>query len=252
MIEGLDVFRAHFADFTDQYVLIGGAACDLWFEEAAVDFRATRDLDLVLTLETEAPAFGRRFWEFVRDGGYESFIQTDGKMRFFRFLRPKTPGFPSMLELFSQNAIEGMAADQRITPLPLGDDISSLSAILLNADYIELLHQGRGVVSGISVLSAPCLIPFKARAWLDLTARKAAGERVDGDDIRKHRNDILRLVTLLREHETVALPQGVKHDMTAFLEALETTPPDRSALKTFGLGTLTFPEILQILRATYL
>ena len=65
MIEGLDVFRAHFADFTDQYVLIGGAACDIWFEEAAVDFRATRDLDLVLTLETEAPAFGRRFWEFV-------------------------------------------------------------------------------------------------------------------------------------------------------------------------------------------
>jgi len=53
MIEGIDVFRTHFADFTDQYVLIGGAACDLWFEEAATEFRATRDLDLVLTLETD-------------------------------------------------------------------------------------------------------------------------------------------------------------------------------------------------------
>jgi len=29
MVKGLDLFRDHFRDFTDRYVLIGGTACDL-------------------------------------------------------------------------------------------------------------------------------------------------------------------------------------------------------------------------------
>lgn len=51
MVRGLDVFRRHFADFTDRYVLIGGVAATLAMEEAGLDFRATKDLDLVLIIE---------------------------------------------------------------------------------------------------------------------------------------------------------------------------------------------------------
>ena len=29
MVKGLDIFYDYFAEFTDQYVLIGGAACDI-------------------------------------------------------------------------------------------------------------------------------------------------------------------------------------------------------------------------------
>ena len=32
MVKGLDTFRKYFADYEDQYVLIGGAACDILFE----------------------------------------------------------------------------------------------------------------------------------------------------------------------------------------------------------------------------
>ena len=32
MVKGLDRFRDYFRDFTDQYILIGGAACDISFE----------------------------------------------------------------------------------------------------------------------------------------------------------------------------------------------------------------------------
>ena len=36
-----------------------------------------------------------------------------------------------------------------------------------------------------------CLIALKARAWLDLSGRKAAGEANVADvDIKKHRNDV--------------------------------------------------------------
>ena len=35
------------------------------------------------------------------------------------------------------------------------------------------------MVDGIPVLSPTCLIPFKAKAWLDLKERKLNGEQVD-------------------------------------------------------------------------
>jgi hypothetical protein len=31
MVKGLDFFEKYFAEYTDQYVLIGGAACDIFF-----------------------------------------------------------------------------------------------------------------------------------------------------------------------------------------------------------------------------
>ena len=49
MVKGLDTFRRYFADYEEQYVLIGGAACDILFESNEVNFRATRDLDMVLS-----------------------------------------------------------------------------------------------------------------------------------------------------------------------------------------------------------
>ena len=44
MVKGLDTFWKYFADYEEQYVLIGGAACDILFENNEVNFRATRDL----------------------------------------------------------------------------------------------------------------------------------------------------------------------------------------------------------------
>jgi len=51
MVKGLEKFRQHFRSFPGQYVLIGGAACDLLMEEAGLEFRATKDLDIVLIVE---------------------------------------------------------------------------------------------------------------------------------------------------------------------------------------------------------
>ena len=48
------------------------------------------------------------------------------------------------------------------------------------------MKQGKVVVDGVTVLDAAYLIPFKARAWMDLTDRKVAGEHVDSKNIKKH------------------------------------------------------------------
>jgi hypothetical protein len=54
--------------------------------------------------------------------------------------------------------------------LTIDDDISSLSAILLDEEYYDFLKSGVVVVEGVPVLDAPYMIPFKAKA------RKNAGQ----------------------------------------------------------------------------
>lgn len=51
MVKGLDTFWKYFADYEEQYVLIGGAACDILFESNEVNFRATRDQKVLLLLK---------------------------------------------------------------------------------------------------------------------------------------------------------------------------------------------------------
>ena len=69
MVKGIERFRDYFQDFTDEYVLIGGAACDISFKNNNADFRATKDLDIVLIVEALTSGFGERFWKFIQDGG---------------------------------------------------------------------------------------------------------------------------------------------------------------------------------------
>ena len=137
MIKGLEIFKAFFRDFQDQYVLIGGAACDIVFNEANLTFRATKDLDVVLIVEAITPDFGRRFWDFVREGGYENRAKSNGMPQFYRFDKPKAPEYPYMIELFARSDSVFDNETLGCRPLHLGDEISSLSAILLNNDYLD-------------------------------------------------------------------------------------------------------------------
>lgn len=61
MVKGLNTFQKYFAEYENQYVLIGGAACDIVFESNDASFRATRDLDMVLIIEALTPEFGPKF-----------------------------------------------------------------------------------------------------------------------------------------------------------------------------------------------
>lgn len=104
MVKGLEVFRQHFRDYADHYVLIGGAACDIVMTSAGLTFRATKDLDIVLYLEALDAEFVRVFWEFVRAGGYEIQKKSTGERQFYRFQKPANADYPFMLELFSRQS----------------------------------------------------------------------------------------------------------------------------------------------------
>lgn len=95
MICGIDIFRERFRDFSGSMVLIGGAACDDWFSRVGLQFRATKDLDVVLLLEAVNPGFVAAMRKFIGDGGYE-IRQRGGEGRRFSTVSPnrRIPGFP--------------------------------------------------------------------------------------------------------------------------------------------------------------
>ena len=136
-----------------------------------------------------------------------------------------------MIELFSRRAEAiNLPEDAVLTPLPMEDDISSLSAILLDDDYYQLVRSGTVVVSGVNVLDAAYLIPFKAKAWLDLTQKKATGQAVDSKNIRKHKNDVFRLSALLGPQSYVKVSENVLADLRAFLDAMRNEDVDMKQL----------------------
>ncbi|MEF2953087.1 hypothetical protein [Blautia sp.] len=234
MVKGLDVFRKYFADYEEQYVLIGGAACDILFESNEVNFRATRDLDMVLIIEALTPEFGEKFWNFIVAGRYRNKATNGRKTQFYRFDKPEEDSFPKMIELFCRSDFK-LENAEGITPIHIDDEISSLSAILLDDDYYKILLDGKVVRNGLSVLRPEYIILFKAKAYLDLKQRKETGGTVDSNDIKKHKRDILRIAAELMLEKAMDLPVSVNEDIHVFLASLEQEPFDQSSLKMYGL-----------------
>lgn len=246
MVKGIDVFRKYFEEFSDQYVLIGGVACDIMFAENEVDFRATKDMDIVLLVEAQTKEFGHKFWQFINEGGYENRLRGDGKAQFYRFDKPKKVGYPTMIELFARtNNI--ICDDNRFTSIHIDDAIYSLSAILLDDVYYQILIDGRVVIEGISVLKPTWIVPLKVKAWLDLREKAKIEHRIDSRDIKKHKNDILRMVSEL-VLEPCELPEKIKQDMRQFVDELQVT---QTELKNLHITGVYEDEIKQILKEIY-
>jgi hypothetical protein len=219
VIIGLEKFKEHFTGYNNYFVLIGGTACTILFDELGIGFRATKDLDIVLCVEAISAEFSRHFWRFIEEGGYESRQKSTGDKIFYRFEKPARSDFPYILELFSRIPDDvTFSGDGTITPIPFSDEAASLSAILLDENYYQLILEGKVQIDGFSVVKASHLIALKARAWLDLSSRRDRGEGVDSRDIKKHKNDVFRLSQLLDEDFTINLPEKVKSDIKIFLE----------------------------------
>lgn len=249
MVKGFESFKAWFQGYEEQYTIIGGTACDILMAEEGMNFRATKDIDLVLIVEAMTADFGRRFWGYILEAEYQHCNKSTGVPQFYRFSQPKSDAYPTMIELFSRrvDAID-LPDDAVLTPLPIDEDISSLSAILLDDDYYSFLRSGRVQVDGVTVLGPEYLIPFKAKAWLDLSERKSKGEQVDSKNVKKHRNDVFRLTDLIDPEQRIATPETVWQDMNKFIEAMH---KDQVDLKQLGIVGRKQEDILEELLRVY-
>ena len=253
MVGGLPIFRKHFAGYEDSFVLIGGVACDEWFTHLHRRFRATEDIDMVLILGGDQPRFFKHFWAFVKEAGYEVRLKADGKKTLYGFEKPRSLDSPKVIELFSNAPMEiEPFPGQRIIPIPAGEEVSSLSAILMDEDYYRFLMGQRDLVDDLPLIKPAGLIVLKAKAWLDLSARRAAGDKsVDEDDVNKHRSDVFRLASILPVGESIELPTALAADLGRFLAAFPATAPEWPAilqsLKSSGIR-MAADDLLRTLR----
>jgi hypothetical protein len=250
MIRGLDLFREHFAEHRKAFVLIGGVACHEWLAMQGLEFRATKDMDMVLIVEVLDAAFVMRFWEFVEAGKYRDRFKADDGRQLYRFDKPENEAYPSMIEIFSRKPSDvDLAEGQQIVPVKLDADSASLSAILLDDAYYGLIRQQHHEEKNLPFANPSALIPLKARAYLDLIERAAKGEKVKTDDIAKHRTDVFRIAGTLPDEAGPALPGSIQEDLKKFLAEF---PPEnkeqwnaiRSGLKTTFGATKIEPERL--------
>ena len=215
----INSFIEKFKDYADCYTVIGGTACDILMTEAGTDFRATKDIDMILIMEARYKEFAHIFWEFIMEGGYRFGWKNSEKAHFYRFTEPRS-GYPAMIELFSREPNYINFIPDGIIPIHIDEDTSSLSAILLNDDYYKFMLTGRRVVSGISVLDTEHLIPFKMYAWLDLKDKKARGEHVNERDLKKHKYDVFRLLQIARRDNKIETNGIVRVNIIRFMEEI--------------------------------
>lgn len=249
MVVGLNRFAEHFSGYEDRYVLIGGAATFVALDAAALDFRVTKDLDIVLCLEALDTEFARAFWDFVHAGGYEIAEKSSGGPVLYRFKQPRDSAYPEMIELLARTPDLIVPPVQwHLAPIPISGDVSSLSAILIDDDYYRLVMDGRRTDAGVTVLPPTHLIPLKAKAWLDLTERRASGKTVQSGDIKKHRNDIVRLSQLIPPEELVSLPERIKIDTDNFIAQALWDGPEPKAVGVIGM---TLADVRALLAGVY-
>jgi hypothetical protein len=223
-MEGLDKFREAFADFTDNYVIIGGTACDITMTNTVMRPRATHDIDMIVIVENMTTAYAERFWQFIREAGYrpEKRKQEVGeptKYEMYRFLDGKA-GYPEMIELLSRHPdILGEPRGLVIEPIPTGEDISSLSAIIMDDDYYHFTITHSRLTDGIRHADSAALIALKARAYLNLLIEKSEGKHVNTKDIKKHRSDVFKNVVILEDAEIVA-PQSIVNCIKEFVASI--------------------------------
>jgi len=250
MVTGMDTFKEHFQGYEDCYTIIGGTACDILMEEADLAFRATNDIDMIVLIENRFEEFASLFWKYIESGGYRCGWKSSPELHFYRFTDPYQQTYPTMIELFSRHP-DFILKDEgaEITPLPVSDEISSLSAILLDDDYYRFMIDGRREVDGISILDADHLIPFKAKAHLDLGRRKRAGEHVNERDYRKHKNDVFRLYSIIEPGKEIPLPESIRIDMSRFLTEMES---EDIALDMLGLAGTDKYEIISAMRRKFI
>ncbi|HLV30828.1 MAG TPA: hypothetical protein VKY57_04595 [Chitinispirillaceae bacterium] len=245
-ITGLDIFKNHFIEHKHKYVLIGGSACYLNLQEQGLGFgRTTKDLDIVLLLDVDRvdAEFTNALWQFVEIGEYK-IKQRSGKPVFYRFENPQNKTFPAMIELFSRK-LESLTlhGDSVCTPIPAEDELSSLSAILLNDDYYNLITDNCKTVNDIQIVTPECLIALKAKAFLDLSERNA-----DTNKIKKHKNDVFRLAPTLIEENRCVVPETITNDLKRFIDAMKTEPID---LKILNVNVGTKNQILDVICKIY-
>ncbi len=240
MVYGIEKFKEAFAAFQDNYVVIGGTACDVVLAGSTMRARATVDIDMIIVVERLTPQFVDAFWKFIFEGGYKNGKRKCGEDKepvyeLYRFTEPKD-GYPVQIELLARhsNAL-GEPTGFHIEPLPTDEEQYSLSAIILDDDYYNLTVSNSELVDGLKVASPLALIGLKEKAFLNLTTERKNGKNVNTKDITKHRNDVLKLAAIVTPVPYLC-SSGIYNANREYVEHIRAMMPSQSLRDALGVN----------------
>lgn len=248
MIQGITNFTKYFKEYENDYVVIGGLATAMVMNDLGFTARATKDIDLVV-IAKDNEEFIKRLLSFIDMAGYKTKQKTihDTKHNLFRFLDSDDKEYPEQIELFAIHTSDSqIVKDSHIIPIQTPEYYDYLSAILLDTDYFNLLKQHTTNIEGLHVATPEVLIPLKIHAYLNLTKSQS-------QDSKKHLTDIVKLITLLDEEESIILTAKPKNDFLEFLPVFEELDENRikNILKSAGVGKIEKETILNLLKNVY-
>lgn len=254
MVGGLDKFREAFADFTDNFVIIGGTACDEVLSGTIMRPRPTLDIDIIVIVENMSFEFANAFWRFISEGGYRPGVRknSDNSPKYVLYSFDNgAVGYPMKIELLSRhNEVFTNAAHTE--PLPIDGEVSSLSAIILDEPYYNLTVRNSFISNGLRYASPVALAALKARAYLNLLAERASGHHVNSKDILKHRNDVLKLTATMTPGQTAEVGREVIDTVNEFANGLLATLPNQSLSDALRANDATLRLYLETLPTFYI
>lgn len=121
----------------------------------------------------------------------------------------------------------------------------------MNDEYYNFTMEHSHTLEAIRLANTESLVCLKAKAYLDLTQRKANSEAIDEKNIRKHRSDIFRLAATLGEDVLFELPVGIQTDLNLFGKMISQSIPDKAFFKSVGLLNINPEEVFQRLCSVF-
>ena len=255
-MQGLDKFREYMSGFRSHYVVIGGMATVLTLEERNLPARATKDVDMIIICQPETKLYMKRFWEFIKAGGYKLWKpdeKEDMRPCFYRFIKPESREFPAQIELFSKvpEYVE-VPEDVHIVHIPMEGYTSSFSAIIMDEAYYDFAISHSEIVDDIRILKPEALIVLKAVAYVENLRRKEAGMKVDQRDIDKHKKDVYRQAYVFDGSERFEVNETIKEQLRAFVNEVEKSPIDgKNMFRGQGIPAMGMEEFVELLRGMF-
>jgi len=242
----------HLRDHFEDYAIIGGGAAAILMEENGLEFRATKDIDVVF-LTHSSSSLNSKVSQYIKDGEYDITETSEGIARYYRFRNPKNNIFPEIIEIFARNE-QNIDLEQGQYIIPIQNNaLAKISAILLDDEYFNIIKsnciQSKDGAPIINPLANICL---KARAYRDLSVRKEKMDNIDSKDIAKHKKDILRLAVLLNGNERINLGPQTKIDMAIVLEELHNIDEKQFKVVMEKFPGIQKSELLRVLKTIFI
>lgn len=245
---GLSHFQQYCKSLQEMYVVVGGFATVMLLDEGLGDGhgKATHDIDLVL-LTTSSIEMSQRIKQYVQEGKYEIQKGNKDQYHYYRFVKPEIEGFAKEIELFASNENDLKLDDsQRIIPIDPEEGLYSLSAIMLDPEYFEMIKNNVTMSVVAPCTNTQATIMLKMSAFFDLKAR-------NDNKWKKHRQDILKLSLLLTGEERLQMTGRMVEDFESFMTHLE-KDVDQKMIKTIlnGMVTVDKEHTLETLKKVFI